>query len=128
MPEARKHAVGSRWSPLYTQDWDAVAALRSDDAHDQAVPAPDAGADGPANIAKRLRIGLDPMERFEHRFHRIVAGGEPFVLEPTEVWHLETGEVVRNPFVAVDEVREDKITPWKNYWDLSTPMSVVPKW
>jgi len=128
LPEAKKRAVGNRWNPLYTKGCGAVAALRSDDAHDEDLPTPVAGAGGPANIVKRLRIGLDPMERFEHHFHRIVAEGDTVVLEPTEVWRFETGEVVRNPFVTVREVREGKITLWKDYWDLNTLMSAVPKW
>lgn len=108
MPEAKKRAVGNLWSPLYTKDRDAVAALLSHDAHYEDVPTD--GADGPANIVKRLRISLDPVERFEHHFHRIVAEGDTVVHEHTEVWHFETGEVIRNPFVTVHEIREGKIT------------------
>ena len=92
------------------------------------MPSPDAGARGPKNIVTRLRIGLDPIERFEHHEHRIVAEGESVIVEHTEVWHFHTGETMRNPFVTVHEVKNGKITLWRDYWDLQTMMNAVPKW
>jgi ketosteroid isomerase-like protein len=128
MSDANKAAVRKLWSTLYTKDWDAVAALFSDDAFYEDVPSPDAGARGPRNIVTRLRIGLDPIERFEHHEHRIVAEGDSVIVEHTEVWHFHTGETMRNPFVTVHEVRDGKITLWRDYWDVQTMMNAVPKW
>lgn len=126
--EGPKAVVEQLWSTLYTKDWEKLASLLAPDAHYEDVPTPDPGADGPENIVKRLRIGLDPIERFEHHFHRLVAEGDVVVLEHTEVWHFETGEVARNPFVTVHEVENDRIKLWRDYWDLNTLMSQVPKW
>jgi limonene-1,2-epoxide hydrolase len=126
--EENKRVVKRLWEALYAKDWDGVAACLTDDCHYEDVPAPDPGARGPANVVRRLRIGLDHVERFEHHFHRLVAEGDAVVFEHTEVWHFATGEVMRNPFVTIHEVQGGKISLWRDYWDLNTLMSAVPKW
>ena len=126
--DANKAVVRKLWETLYTKDWDALAALLHEECFYEDVPTPDAGARGPANVVRRLRIGLDPIERFEHHFHRAVAEGSNVVLEHTEVWHFHTGEVMRNPFVTIHEVEGGRIKLWRDYWDLGTMMASVPKW
>ena len=126
--EENKRLVTSLWETLYTKDWEALGAILHDEVFYEDVPAPDPGARGRANVIRRLRIGLDPIERFEHHFHRIVAEGQTVVLEHTEVWHFHTGEVVRNPFVTIHELADGRIKLWRDYWDLNTLMSGVPKW
>jgi limonene-1,2-epoxide hydrolase len=128
MSDANKAVVRRLWSTRYTRNWDALEQLFSADAFYEDVPTPDPGARGAKNIVTRLRIGLDPIERFEHHEHRIVAEGDSVVLEHTEVWHFHTGEVVRNPFVTIHEVADGRIKLWRDYWDLNTLMSSVPKW
>jgi ketosteroid isomerase-like protein len=128
MSEQNKAVVRKLWSTLYTRDWDALERLFSEDAFYEDVPTPDPGARGAKNIVTRLRIGLDPIERFEHHEHRIVAEGDSVILEHTEVWHFHTGEVMKNPFVTVHEVKNGKITLWRDYWDVATMMNAVPKW
>ena len=126
--EANKAVVRKLWSTLYTRNWDALEQVFSADAFYEDVPTPDPGARGAKNIVTRLRIGLDPIARFEHHEHRIVAEGDSVILEHTEVWHFHTGEVMKNPFVTVHEVKDGKITLWRDYWDLNTLMSQAPKW
>jgi limonene-1,2-epoxide hydrolase len=123
-----KRAVERLWQALYRKDWDGVAACLAEDCHYEDVPAPDPGARGPANVVRRLRIGLDHVERFEHHFHRMVAEGDTVVFEHTEVWHFASGESMRNPFVTIHEVAGGKIRLWRDYWDLNTLMAQVPKW
>jgi limonene-1,2-epoxide hydrolase len=123
-----KRIVGELWSRLYRKDWDGVAACIAPDGHYEDVPAPDAGATGPANVVKRLRIGLEPVQRFEHDVHRVVAEGCCVVVEHTETWHFETGEAVRNHFVTIHEVKDGKISLWRDYWDLNTLMAQAPRW
>lgn len=126
--EANKRVVAAMWQALYAKDWDGVAAHLAQDAHYEDVPAPDPGADGPANVVRRLRIGLDHVERFEHEIHAVVAEGDRVVVEHTETWHFATGERVRNPFVTVHALRDGRITLWRDYWDLQTLMSQAPAW
>lgn len=126
--EENKRVVARMWECLYRKDWDGVAACIAPDGHYEDVPAPDAGARGPANVVKRLRVGLDPVARFEHDVHRVVAQGDDVLVEHTETWHFETGEKVVNHFVTVHEVAGGKIRLWRDYWDLGTMMSQAPKW
>ena len=123
MSEANKAVVRKLWSTLYTRDWDALAELFSEDAFYEDVPTPDPGARGATNIVTRLRIGLDPIERFEHHEHRIVAEGDSVILEHTEVWHFHTGEVMKIPFVTVHEVKNGKIVAERYYYN---PMALMP--
>jgi limonene-1,2-epoxide hydrolase len=123
-----KRVVGEMWKCLYAKDWEGVAARIAPDGHYEDVPAPDPGATGPENVVRRLRIGLDPVVRFEHDIHRTVAEGDSVLIEHTETWHFETGERVVNHFVTVHEVQDGRITLWRDYWDLNTLMSQAPKW
>jgi len=129
MSRSENEAVVARlWEALYAKDFAGVAALIAGDGRYEDVPAPDAGAVGPDNVVKRLRAGLDPVERFEHVVHRTVSSGDTVVLEHTETWHFATGESVRNDFVTIHEVRDGKIRLWRDYWDLNTMMAQAPRW
>ena len=126
--EANRRVVEQMWNALYRKDFDGVAACIAADGHYEDVPAPDGGATGPANVVKRLRIGLDPVVRFEHEIHRTVAEGDDVLVEHTETWHFETGEKVTNHFVTVHVVKDGKIALWRDYWDLGTLMAQAPPW
>ena len=126
--EENKRLVARLWECLYRKDWTGLAACIAADGHYEDVPAPDAGARGPANVVKRLRVGLEPVARFEHEVHRVVAEGPSVIVEHTETWHFETGEKVVNHFVTVHELRDGKIRLWRDYWDLGAMMAQAPKW
>lgn len=126
--EESRRVVEGLWACLYRKDWEGVAAHMAPDGHYEDVPAPDAGATGPANVVKRLRVGLDPVERFEHEVHRTVAEGDTVMIEHTETWHFAGGEKVTNHFVSVHEVRDGKVALWRDYWDLNTLMAQAPRW
>ena len=129
MSEAENLAVVEKmWGCLYEKDWDGVAGCLAQDAHYEDVPTPDPGATGPHNIIKRLRIGLDPVARFEHDIHRTVVQGDCVIIEHTETWHFETEEKIVNHFVTVHEVQGGKVSLWRDYWDLGTLMAQAPKW
>lgn len=128
MTEANKRVVSAMWQALYAKDWEGVASYIADDGHYEDVPAPDDGATGPANVVKRLRIGLDHVDDFEHEIHSMVGENDTVIVEHTETWHFATGEKVRNPFVTVHKVRDGKVTLWRDYWDLQTMMKQAPAW
>ena len=123
-----RRVVAAMWSALYAKDFEGVARYIAEDGHYEDVPAPDPGATGPQNVLKRLRVGLEPVERFEHEIHRVVAEGENVVVEHTEIWHFATGEVIRTPFVTIHVVRDGKIRLWRDYWDMNTMMAQAPRW
>ncbi len=121
--------VESLWKTLYEErDYDAVGAFFAEDGLYQDVPTPDPGATGPANVAARLRIGLESIPEHEQVVHRMVVDGDTVVTEHTETWHFHTGEKVVLPFVSIHVIRDGKFTLWRDYWDLGTLMSGAPAW
>jgi len=126
--EENKKLVLAMWQDLYAKDFAKVGRYMADDGLYEDVPAPDRGAIGPTNVERRLRVGLEPVERFEHEIHRVVAEGDSVIVEHTETWHFATGEKIRNPFVTVHVVRDGRIALWRDYWDLGTLMNQAPSW
>ncbi len=116
------------WEDLYKRDFDLVGSYFAPDGRYQDVPAPDDGAVGPAEVARRLRIGLEPIDSYVHHLHRMVADGDTVMTEHTEDWHWKTGEKVSLPFVSVHVIEAGKIKLWRDYWDIATLMSGAPQW
>lgn len=117
------------WQTLYSRDWDGIAAFFGPDSEYTDVPSPeDDIAVGPDQIVARLRLGLEPIDRYEHELRLMVADGDAVVTEHAETWHWRTGESVRLPFVSVQEVRDGTITRWYDYWDLQTLLGAAPAW
>ncbi len=127
-PDENRKLIEDLWQTLYRHDFDGVGAFFAEDGLYEDVPTPDAGAVGPANVAKRLRIGLEPIEKSVHHIHRMVAEGDTVVTEHTEDWHFGTGEVVSLPFVTIHVVEDGKVKLWRDYWDLGTLMNGAPAW
>jgi limonene-1,2-epoxide hydrolase len=125
---ANRQLIEHFWQDLYRRDFDKVGAYFADDGHYRDVPAPDPGAVGPAAVAARLRLGLEPIHAYYHHIKHIVAEGNLVVTEHAEEWHWHTGEKVVLPFVSVHEVRAGKLVRWWDYWDMSTLMGAAPQW
>jgi ketosteroid isomerase-like protein len=117
------------WETLYRRDFDGVGALFADDGEytDMPTPAEDV-ARGPAQIAARLRLGLEPLASISHKVRTIVAEGATVVTEHVEIWDWPTGEHAELPFVSMHEVRDGKFVRWWDYWDLATLMNNAPAW
>lgn len=127
--EKNRETSKALWQALYDRDWDRVGSLFAPDGLYQDVPTPDMGATGPDAIARRLRIGHEPVERHEHHVERMVAEGNCVITEHREDWYFHTGEVVKLPFTSIHEYNEQgEITLWRDYWDLSTLMNNAPAW
>lgn len=117
------------WQTLYQRDWDAIATFFGPDSEYTDVPSPaDDVAVGPEQIVARLRLGLEPIERYEHALRLVVADGDAVVTEHAETWHWHTGESVTLPFVSVQELSGGVITRWHDYWDLQTLLGAAPAW
>jgi ketosteroid isomerase-like protein len=129
-PQANKAIVEAHWSDLARRDFDAVGARFAPDGHYVDVPVLDQeeGARGPAAIAARLRLGLEPLERYVHHPGPMVAEDDTVVMEHAEEWFWPSGEHVRLPFVSVFEIRDGLIVRWWDYWDLATLMNAAPPW
>lgn len=123
-----KELVQRFWADLYRRDFDRIATYFTDDAHYTDVCAPEEGAYGPERIVARLRLGIEPLEAYEHDCRHIVAEGDVVVTEHAELWRWHTGESVSLPFTSVQEIRGGKIARWHDYWDLQTLMNAAPQW
>ena len=124
-----KDLVTRFWNEVYeNRDYDRVGNFFAADGVYVDVPVPDSAAHGPAAVAKRLRIGHEPVERFTHEIHRMIAEGTTVMTEHTETWHFHTGEVVALPFLSVMEIRGGMITLWRDYSDMNTLLSKAPQW
>ena len=91
------------------------------------TPADDV-AHGPAQIAARLRVGLEPLSAISHDVRTIVSDGDIVVTEHVEHWEWPTGERASLPFVSVQQLRDGKFIRWWDYWDLATLMNSAPAW
>ena len=50
------------------------------------------------------------------------------MIEHSERWHFRTKEVVENQIVSVHELRDGKISLWRDYWDINSMLSQAPEW
>ena len=123
-----KALIESFWKVVYERDWERIASFFAPDGHYEDVPTPDSGATGPGNVVKRLKIGLEPIERYEHELIRMVGDGDTVVTEHAETWYWHTGESVRLPFVSVHVIADGKIKLWRDYWDMQTLIGAAPEW
>ena len=128
-PSPQRALIEAFWRELYERrDYEKIGSYFTDDAWYRDVPAPDDGARGPKQIVKRIRIGHEPVERFDHEVLSMVCEGDVVITEHVEVWHFHTGESVRLPFCSVQEIENGKIKAWRDYWNLDTLLSNAPKW
>lgn len=114
-PAANQALIERFWADLARRDFDAVGAYFTEE-----------GARGPVAIAARLRLGLEPLERYVLNAGPIVADGDMVITEHSEDWYWPTGEHVQLPFVSVHEVRDGMLVRWWDYWDLGTLMNAAP--
>ena len=118
------------WKALSTRDWESLKAFLSDDCIYLDMPVgPTAAARGPEDIVKRLKIGIEPLISYENFDGLMLDNGTDIMYEHSEEWHWPTGESAVMKFVTVHQVRDGKITLWKDYWDMATlANSAPPRW
>jgi ketosteroid isomerase-like protein len=127
--DANRELAEQLWETLYRRDFDAVGAMFADDGEYTDMPTPEEDvARGPAQIAARLRLGLEPLASISHDVRCIVAEGDTVVTEHVEFWEWPTGERAALPFVSMQVVRDGKFVRWWDYWDLATLMNNAPAW
>lgn len=123
-------AVLGLWRTLSDRDWEGLADWVTDDCIYVDMPVgPTLAARGPVDIVKRLQVGLRDLAAYENHDGRLVADGDTVLYEHSETWTFATGEVVDLPFVTVHEVREGRVSLWKDYWDFGgVANSAPPDW
>jgi limonene-1,2-epoxide hydrolase len=119
--------VRGLWKALSARDWDGVKASVSDDCIYVDMPVgPAAAARGPEDIVKRLKIGIEPLASYENYTGLLLADGSNVMYEHHEEWHWKTGESAVLQFVSVHRVENDKVTLWKDYWDMGALVNHAP--
>lgn len=115
------------WRALSARDWDQVQTYLAPDCIYADMPVgPTAAARGPEDIVKRLKIGLDALAAYQNHDGLLVADGPNVMYEHSETWTWPTGEVAQLRFVTVHEVVDDRITLWKDYWDMAALANFAP--
>lgn len=119
--------VRGLWRALSARDWDTLRAYLTDDCIYLDVPVgPTAAAKGPDDIVKRLKIGLAPLAGYENFDGLLLAVDGDVMYEHHEEWHWESGESAVLRFVSVHRVVGDKVSLWKDYWDMGALANHAP--
>ncbi|MFM8303066.1 MAG: nuclear transport factor 2 family protein [Actinomycetota bacterium] len=126
--DTNREIVARFWATLYARDFEACGAFFADDGVYTDVPVGEVGATGPAEVAARLRLGLERIDGYVHHLRNIAADGDVVMTEHVEEWHWGTGEQVALPFVSVMELRDGKIVRWWDYFNLPTLLDAAPQW
>lgn len=117
------------WAAVYDRDWPRIASHLGPEAIYYDVPTgPSTAAVGPEAIIGRLKLGLEPLTRYEHVAGRVAATGDVVMIEHAETWGWETGEEVTLPFATVHRVEGDKVVLWKDYWSYDHLLDAAPEW
>ncbi len=125
---ANKEIIESLWERLGRRDFDGVGALFSATGTYIDVPliGGDPGAIGPAEVAARLRLGLEPLANYVLHPGPMLAQGDVVITEHAEEWFWTTGEYHLVRFCSVHEVRNGKVERWWDYVDLGQLTSAAP--
>lgn len=131
MPAKVSETVLGMWSALSRRDWEQVKTYLAEDCIYVDMPiGPAAAARGPQDIVKRLKVGLEPLARYENHDGVLVSNGVDAMYEHSETWGWSTGETAVLPFVTVHRVEDrdgsPKITLWKDYWDFGGLLNHAP--
>ena len=75
--DANRALIERFWVTLYERDFDGVGAFFADDGEYTDMPTPPEDvARGPAMIAARLRLGLEPLASLSHTIKTIIVDGD----------------------------------------------------
>ena len=126
---ANKQVVQQFWDALAARDWNGMKLLLTEDAHYTDIGVPGPGGYGPEGVIARLKIGIEPLEGYEHLpGTNMIAEGNLVMTEHTERWIFGTGEVVDHSFVSVTELRDGRIFRWHDYSNISNITDHAPAW
>ena len=140
---ANKEVAEAFWATLARRDFDALGEFIAPDGHYVDVPvlgdgaaegtiaegnATEEGATGPEEVIARLRLGLEPLEKYVLHDGRLIAEGNTVVTEHSEEWFWHTGEHHHLRFCSIQEFADGKIRRWWDYMDLNQLLQAAPDW
>jgi limonene-1,2-epoxide hydrolase len=104
-------------------DLDALMAFVADDAVYHNIPIdPVTGKDAIRATLAGFTQGVD---KIEFRVLNLASDGDVVLTERVDVFHLP-GTTIQLPVMGTFEVRDGKITAWRDYFDLNQFMSQMP--
>lgn len=123
-----RQLVNEFWAALGRRDFDAVGAMMAPEGHYIDVPlvGGEDGAYGPAEVAARLRLGIEPLAGYVLQPGTVVIQGDTAITEHAEQWTWTSGEQVLLRFCSVQQFRAGKVVRWWDYVDLSTLLNAAP--
>jgi limonene-1,2-epoxide hydrolase len=124
-----KQVVQQFWDALAARNWTGMKSLLTEDAHYTDIGVPGPGGYGPEGVIARLKIGIEPLEGYEHLpGTNMITEGDLVMTEHTERWIFGTGEVIDHSFVSVTELRNGRICRWHDYSNISNITDNAPAW
>jgi limonene-1,2-epoxide hydrolase len=124
-----KQVVQQFWDALAARDWSGMMRLLTEDAHYTDVGVAGPGGYGPEGVIARLKIGIEPLEGYEHLpGTNMIGEGNLVMTEHTERWIFGTGEVIDHSFVSVTELRDGRIFRWHDYSNIPNITDNAPAW
>jgi limonene-1,2-epoxide hydrolase len=101
-------------------DLDVIMGFFADDAVYHNIPVdPVTGTDAIRATIEGFTTGVDSIE---FRVDHIVGGGDVVLTERVDVFSLP-GKTIRLPVMGTFEVRDGRITAWRDYFDMNQFMS-----
>jgi limonene-1,2-epoxide hydrolase len=126
--DTNRLVVERYWEAHFRRAWDDMATFFTPTCHYTDVGVDAKGATGPADIIRRLKIGIEPLSGYLHFPKNTITDGEFVITEHVEQWQFHTGEVIDHPFCSVMEVRGGLIDRWHDYSHLNNILDNAPKW
>lgn len=127
--EENRALIEGFWQDLYRQDFAAVVARFDPKGQYTDVVTPeDDVATGPDEIIARLTLAFSKLSGLSDRRLHLVAGDDTVMTEHIEHWDWPTGETMDLPVATVHEIREGRITMWRDYWDMNVLTGAAPQW
>jgi limonene-1,2-epoxide hydrolase len=117
------------WGDLYRQDFASlVARFDPQGEYTDIVTPEDDVARGPAEITARLTLAFGKLSGLSDERLHLLAGDEIVMTEHIEHWAWPTCETMALDVASVHEVRDGRITKWRDYWDMNVLTAAAPPW
>jgi limonene-1,2-epoxide hydrolase len=124
MPKAPLDVVNAFMKAMETNDYDAALPHIAESCEYTNIPMNT--VTGPAGVRAVLEPFFAPVKRNEFITLRHAVAGDVVFLERLDRHHFPDGRVVELPVTGVFEVKDGKITVWRDYFDLQMIMSKWP--
>ncbi len=127
--ENNRTLIEGFWDDLYRQDFTSLVARFDPQGEYTDIVTPDDDvARGPAEITARLILAFGKLSGLADERLHLVAGDEIVMTEHIEHWKWPTGETMALNVASVHEVRDGRITKWRDYWDMNVLTAAAPPW